>query len=69
MIELVVPETIETNAATRRIFQVDVLMMTQNPGGKERTERECESLAKKAGFKGIKFECYACNNWVIEFYK
>ncbi|GAY69586.1 hypothetical protein CUMW_288860 [Citrus unshiu] len=44
-------------------------MMTQNPGGKERTKHEFMTLATGAGFSGIRFECFTCNLWVMEFYK
>ncbi|KAK9279980.1 hypothetical protein L1049_013664 [Liquidambar formosana] len=69
VIELIVPEAAETNAAARSIIQIDLVMMTQNPGGKERTKLEFESLAKRAGFAGVRYECYVCNYWVMEFYK
>ncbi|KAK9280665.1 hypothetical protein L1049_014362 [Liquidambar formosana] len=68
VIEYIVPEAPETNAATRSLFQIDLVMMAQNPGGKERTRLEFESLAKRAGFRGVRYECYACNYWVMEFY-
>ena len=49
--------------------QMDVLMMTQNPGGKERTEAEFMGLATNAGFSGIRYESFVCNFWVMEFFK
>lgn len=48
---------------------MDVMMMTFNPGGKERSEDEFEALAKQAGFQGIRKICCASNLWIIELYK
>ncbi|KAL4285274.1 hypothetical protein GQ457_16G006680 [Hibiscus cannabinus] len=53
VVEAVVPTVPEANAYSRGITQMDVLMMTQNPGGKERTKQEFEALASKAGFSGM----------------
>ncbi|MBA0650710.1 hypothetical protein Goklo_018098 [Gossypium klotzschianum] len=69
VVEAVVPVVPEANAYLRSITQLDVLMMAQNPGGKERTKSEFEALATKAGFSGIRFECFACNYWIMEFFK
>ncbi|KAK8598141.1 hypothetical protein V6N13_095531 [Hibiscus sabdariffa] len=69
VVEAVVPTVPEANAYSRGITQMDVLMMTQNPGGKERTKPEFEALASKAGFSGIRYECFVCNLWVMEFFK
>ncbi|MFQ6659027.1 hypothetical protein Gotur_028071 [Gossypium turneri] len=69
VVEAVVPVEPEANAYLRSITQLDVLMMAQNPGGKERTKSEFEALATKAGFSGIRYECFACNYWIMEFFK
>ncbi|KAK8598138.1 hypothetical protein V6N13_095528 [Hibiscus sabdariffa] len=69
VVEAVVPTVPEANAYSRGITQMDVLMMTQNPGGKERTKQEFEALASKAGFSGIRYECFVCNLCVMEFFK
>ncbi|KAK8595938.1 hypothetical protein V6N12_064444 [Hibiscus sabdariffa] len=68
-IEAVVPVVPEENDYSRGITQWDVLMMMKNPGGKERTKPEFEALASKAGFSGIRFECFVCNLWVMEIFK
>jgi caffeic acid 3-O-methyltransferase len=44
-------------------------MMTQSPGGKERTKQEFIDLATRVGFSGIRFECFVCNISVMEFFK
>ena len=69
VVEAILPVSPETNAATKATSQTDVLMMTQNPGGKERTQHEFMALATGAGFSGIRLECFACNYCVMEFYK
>ena len=69
VVEAILPALPETSSADKGTSQVDVLMMTQNPGGKERSEEEFLALATAAGFSGIKFECFVCNFWVMEFFK
>ncbi|KAH8517063.1 hypothetical protein H0E87_005132 [Populus deltoides] len=70
VMESVLPITAKASPAAKAISQLDVLMMmSQNPGGKERTEDEFMALATAAGFRGIKFETFVCNFWVMEFFK
>ncbi|XVF47347.1 hypothetical protein PTKIN_Ptkin03bG0101900 [Pterospermum kingtungense] len=69
VVDAVIPIEPESNAYVRGSLQMDVLMMTQNPGGKERTKPELEALATKAGFRGIRYECFVYNSWVMEFFK
>lgn len=69
VIEAIAPVLPETDAATRATFQIDMLMMTQIPGGKERSQPEFMALATGAGFSGIRFVTCACNFWLMEFYK
>ena len=59
-------EAILPASAVKSAFQSDVIMMTQNPGGKERNQQEFLALATGAGFSGIKFEC---NLWVMDIFK
>ncbi|KAH7510834.1 hypothetical protein FEM48_ZijujUnG0080200 [Ziziphus jujuba var. spinosa] len=59
----------ETSAAVKTISQANVVMMTQNPGGKERTEQEFLALATASGFGGVRFECCVSPSWVMEFFK
>nr|QAX90938.1 caffeic acid O-methyltransferase [Catalpa bungei]QAX90957.1 caffeic acid O-methyltransferase [Catalpa bungei] len=47
----------------------DVIMLAFNPYGKQRSEREFEALAKKAGFKHLIKVCRASHIWIIEFHK
>ncbi|KAG4183492.1 hypothetical protein ERO13_A09G112600v2 [Gossypium hirsutum] len=69
VVEAVVPDVPEANAYLRSITQVDMVMLAQDPGGKERTKSEFEALATKAGFSGIRYECFACSYWIMEFFK
>ena len=69
IVETILPKLPETRTLSKIISQGDVLMMTQNPGGKEQTKHELMTLVTRAGFGGIKFECFICNLCVMEFYK
>ncbi|XP_077248345.1 caffeic acid 3-O-methyltransferase-like isoform X1 [Tasmannia lanceolata] len=67
--EWIIPATQATNRATNNVFHMDMLMLAYNPGGKERTEKEFEALAKEAGFAGVRVVCCAYGSWIMEFYK
>ncbi|GMN74522.1 hypothetical protein TIFTF001_056217 [Ficus carica] len=69
VVEAIFPVKPETKTAAKSTSQIDVFMMTQNPGGKERSREEFLALATGAGFSGIKFECFVCNFWVMELFK
>ncbi|XP_021297623.1 caffeic acid 3-O-methyltransferase-like [Herrania umbratica] len=69
VVDTVLPILPETNAFGRSTSQMDILMMTQLPRGKERNKLELEALATNAGFRGIKYECFVYNVWVMEFFK
>ncbi|KAI3750843.1 hypothetical protein L2E82_21705 [Cichorium intybus] len=69
VVEYILPFLPNTSYSDKLTTLTDAIMMTQNPGGKERTEDEFLVLAKNAGFTGIKKECFVCNLWIMEFYK
>lgn len=69
VVEAIVADELETNISARVTSSIDIYMMTQNPGGKERTRHEFETLAKAAGFANVNFDCCVYNFWVMEFYK
>ncbi|KAL6006611.1 Caffeic acid 3-O-methyltransferase [Asimina triloba] len=69
VVEYILPSEPDASTASRFVFQLDLLMLAYNPGGKERTEEEFEKLAKGAGFAGIRKACTADNMSVLEFYK
>lgn len=62
------PDT-SSSSSDKTTTHLDVIMMTHLGEGKERTEDELLALAKEAGFAGISKKCFACNLWVMEFYK
>ncbi|GLU17624.1 hypothetical protein SLE2022_339840 [Rubroshorea leprosula] len=71
VVDLVIPEEpeTETGVAAKSLFQMDLFMMNMNANGKERTEKEFQSLAKAAGFSHIRVPFCAYNFAVVEFYK
>ncbi|KAL2893430.1 Caffeic acid 3-O-methyltransferase [Bienertia sinuspersici] len=69
VVEAITKEELETMIFARAISLADLTLMTQSPGGKERSKREFEALAKAAGFSGIDFPCCVHRFWVMEFYK
>ncbi|XP_058088497.1 caffeic acid 3-O-methyltransferase-like [Magnolia sinica] len=69
IIESILPVALETNMAANSVIKLDLIMLVNFSGGKERTANEFEALAKGAGFTGFRMLCCAYNNWVMEFYK
>ncbi|XP_058086205.1 caffeic acid 3-O-methyltransferase-like [Magnolia sinica] len=69
LVESVIPEVPGTSVATDGVFHQDMIMLAYNPGGKERTHKEFEALAKRAGFNGCRALCCVYNAWIMEFYK
>ncbi|XP_041026753.1 flavone 3'-O-methyltransferase 1-like, partial [Juglans microcarpa x Juglans regia] len=69
VVEAVLPKMPEVITSMRFTSQLGVLMLTQIPGGKERTEEEFMALATKAVFKGIRYECFVFGFWLMEFFK
>ncbi|KAF7800812.1 anthranilate N-methyltransferase-like [Senna tora] len=69
VVDAIVPTEPNTSIATKAALQGDVLMMTQNPGGKERTQQELMDLATISGFPAINFVSNVCGFWVMEFHK
>ncbi|GKV16534.1 hypothetical protein SLEP1_g27164 [Rubroshorea leprosula] len=59
----------EKDVAARATAQMDMLMMTQTHGGKERTQQEFIKLATKAGFSGIRYNCFVATFCVMELFK
>ncbi|MQM17391.1 hypothetical protein Taro_050362 [Colocasia esculenta] len=68
VMEGILPEAPETTKIAQALFHVDLIMLAHNPGGKERTEADFESLAKSAGF-GFRKVCRAFETWIMEFTK
>ncbi|KAI6706935.1 hypothetical protein NL676_009897 [Syzygium grande] len=69
VVDMVIPETPGANLASASLFQMYVFITSMFRGGKERTEREFENLATKAGFSGIRVAYRAHNFSHVELYK
>ncbi|KAK7258430.1 hypothetical protein RIF29_24007 [Crotalaria pallida] len=69
VVETILPIVPETTAYAKNAYFSDLLMLSQNPGGKERTKQEFVELAKGSGFNGIKFIFRVNCFWVMEFFK
>ncbi|KAK9138125.1 hypothetical protein Sjap_008719 [Stephania japonica] len=67
VIDMVLPAFPEPTIASKSFYGMDITMILH--GGKERTKTEFKTLARKAGFAGIKVMCHACTNSVVEFCK
>lgn len=67
--ESILPTAPESNVSSNIVFEQDLFMLAQNPGGKERTQKEFEALALLSGFSGCEVICCAYNSWVMEFHK
>ncbi|KAK7320259.1 hypothetical protein VNO77_29578 [Canavalia gladiata] len=67
--ECIIPETPNSKLSSRCVFQMDVIMLCHSSGGKERTEKQYEALAKGAGFQGFRVACRVLNMYVMEFLK
>ncbi|CAA6656104.1 unnamed protein product [Spirodela intermedia] len=69
VMEGILPEAPETTREAQSLFQLDMIMLAHNPGGKERTEKDFQSLAKSAGFSGFAKVSTAFGVWIMEFTK
>nr|AMY61252.1 caffeic acid-O-methyltransferase [Ligusticum sinense] len=67
--ESILREKPETSLVTKTVLHFDAIMLIDVPGGRERTEKEFEDLAKRAGFKHFHKSCCAFNIWIMEFCK
>ncbi|XP_070677064.1 caffeic acid 3-O-methyltransferase-like [Malus domestica] len=67
--ECILPVAPDSSLATKGVVHIDEIMLAHNPGGKERTEKEFEALAKGSGFQGFRVVCSAFNTYAIEFLK
>ncbi|XVE64503.1 hypothetical protein DITRI_Ditri07aG0105700 [Diplodiscus trichospermus] len=67
--ECILPDYPDPSLATKLVVHIDCIMLAHNPGGKERTEKEFEALAKGAGFQGFQVKCCAFGTHIMEFLK
>lgn len=69
LVELILPRTPEKDTSARIGFGQDLLLLAHNDGGRERTQKDFDGLAKKSGFSGCKVMCSAYDHWVMELHK
>nr|XP_043636444.1 caffeic acid 3-O-methyltransferase-like [Erigeron canadensis] len=73
VVEAVLPDpesdTSYTDEVSKTAIGSDMVMLIANPGGKERTTKEYNALAKQAGFGSMKIVCRVSAFWIMEFYK
>nr|Q6VMV9.1 RecName: Full=Flavonoid 3'-O-methyltransferase 3; Short=MpOMT3; AltName: Full=7,8,3'4'-tetrahydroxy-flavone 3'-O-methyltransferase; AltName: Full=Luteolin 3'-O-methyltransferase; AltName: Full=Quercetin 3'-O-methyltransferase; AltName: Full=Rhamnetin 3'-O-methyltransferase; AltName: Full=Taxifolin 3'-O-methyltransferase [Mentha x piperita]AAR09601.1 flavonoid 3'-O-methyltransferase [Mentha x piperita] len=67
--ESTLPEDPNSGPDTIHAIRGDVIMLTVNPGGKERTEKEFRTLALQAGFKRLVKVCAAFHTCIMECHK
>ncbi|KAL4558580.1 hypothetical protein LXL04_036781 [Taraxacum kok-saghyz] len=72
VLETIVPEQHPTNNGESEVMSNldgDMVMLTINPGGKERTAKEYETLAKESGFVSSNIVCSVSFYSIMEFRK
>lgn len=71
IVESVVPEYTNTGSSSKlsNVMDNDMVMLALNPGGKERSLKEFEVLAKESGFAAVELICKAAVYSVLEFRK
>ncbi|CAN4113727.1 unnamed protein product [Withania somnifera] len=70
LIEHIKPENPQTDDFfSKNVLFLDMFMMIVTHGGKERTKKEFEILAKKSGFSSFKVINSAFLIWIMELYK
>ncbi|XVE58259.1 hypothetical protein DITRI_Ditri04bG0156100 [Diplodiscus trichospermus] len=67
--ECILPDYPDPSLTTKLAVHIDCIMLANNPGGKERTEKEFKALAKGAGFQGFRVKCCAFGTYIMEFLK
>ncbi|XP_010256417.1 PREDICTED: caffeic acid 3-O-methyltransferase-like [Nelumbo nucifera] len=69
-LESILPETLEaTDPVSKVVWEQDLLMLSQSPGGKERTYKQFQDLALSSGFTSFQVVCSAYHSCVLEFQK
>jgi caffeic acid 3-O-methyltransferase / acetylserotonin O-methyltransferase len=63
---LILPVNPATTPESQGVFDVDLVMLLQTPGGKQRMRNEFEAMSKKVGFSSLKTTHVFANTWAIE---
>jgi flavonol 3-O-methyltransferase/caffeic acid 3-O-methyltransferase len=69
LVESVLPEKPDETPVARTAFGLDMLMLTQTPGGKARCLSEFQELARTAGFVSVNATYICSSSWVVELMK
>ncbi|CAI9300806.1 unnamed protein product [Lactuca saligna] len=70
VVEAIIPDDDTTkNDVSKAAIGSDMIMLIANPGGKERTIKEYNALAKEAGFTSLKIVSRVSMFSIMEFYK
>ncbi|KAF3567446.1 hypothetical protein DY000_02015442 [Brassica cretica] len=70
IVEMTTPENTKTNDFSSNIvYAMDMLMLTQCSGGKERSFSQIKNLACDSGFVRCEIKCHAYSYCIIELHK
>lgn len=69
LIEFLLPIAPDSSNSSKYVSQLHHTMQLNHDGGKERTDKEFETLSKAAGFSKFQVICCAITLGVMEFYK
>nr|WBW48346.1 caffeic acid O-methyltransferase 2 [Paeonia lactiflora] len=69
LIEFLMPIAPDSSNRSKYVSQLHHTMQLNHEGGKERTDKEFETLSKAAGFSKFQVICCAITLGVMEFYK
>ncbi|ESQ43071.1 hypothetical protein EUTSA_v10013896mg [Eutrema salsugineum] len=67
--ECIAPDIPDSSLLTKHVVHIDCIMLAYILGGKERTKKELEALARESGFQGIQVFCQAFGVYIVEFLK
>ncbi|VAI26992.1 unnamed protein product [Triticum turgidum subsp. durum] len=69
VVDCVMPEKPDDTPEVKTMFKLDILMLMQTPGGKERCLKEFQELARTAGFVSVNATHICSSAWVVELMK
>ncbi|CAL9760399.1 unnamed protein product [Musa acuminata subsp. burmannicoides] len=69
VLESVLPTIQESTPQAKCVYETDVIMLAHSDGGRERTQKEFQDLARDASFSGFNITHLFAATWVMEFTK
>ncbi|CAL9042287.1 unnamed protein product [Musa banksii] len=69
VLESVLPTIQESTPQAKCVYETDVIMLAHCDGGRERTQKEFQDLARDASFSGFNITYLFAATWVMEFTK